>query len=134
MTSHPDSTKSRYPLEIDGVELFDDEDLECAIPGARLVRGPLFKDDFFSDLDKQAKDEAWARYAALSKPRKPRKPTLESVAKQAKAAGASSMTLPDGTTINFSQEPSGELNTPRDASVVASDRIIGLHKRGKRGS
>src|SRR5262249_33495622 len=45
--------------------------------------------DAFSGLNKQAKEQAWERYAALSKPRKrkPSKPTLASVAKQASKAG-----------------------------------------------
>ena len=74
MTSPPNSTKSPYPLEVDGVELFDDEDLACAIPGARLVRGPLFKDDFFSDLKKQAEEEYFANLKPdkATKNRKPK--------------------------------------------------------------
>jgi hypothetical protein len=108
MTSPPNSTKAPYPLEIDGVELFDDEDLACAIPGARLVRGPLFKDDFFSYLKKQAEEE----FAKLpkprpsrpkpSRPRKPSKPTLAEMAKQASKAGievARYEVKPDGTVV-----------------------------------
>jgi hypothetical protein len=68
--------------------------------------------------------------------RKPRKPSIATLIKRAEKSGrpVTSITMPDGTTINFSQEPSGEVDTPRDASVVAPDRIIELCKRGKRGS
>ena len=80
----------------------DDEDLACA--GLRRA----FKDDFFSDLDKQAKEEAWERYAALFKPSKPRKATLASVAKQATKAAiavARYEVKPDGTVVVVTGEP-----------------------------
>ena len=90
----------------------DDEDLACA--GLRRA----FKDDFFSDLDKQAKEEAWERYAALSKPSKPRrppKPGLASVAKAASKAGidvARYEVRPDGTVVVITGTP--EPATPDD--------------------
>ena len=80
----------------------DDEDLACA--GLRRA----FKDDFFSDLDKQAKEEAWERYAALFKPSKPRKATLASVAKQATKAAiavARYEVKPDGTVVVVTGNP-----------------------------
>ena len=80
----------------------DDEDLACA--GLRRA----FKDDFFSDLDKQAKEEAWERYAALSKPRRPPKPGLASVAKAASKAGidvARYEFKPDGTVVAVVGKP-----------------------------
>ena len=80
----------------------DDEDLACA--GLRRA----FKDDFFSDLDKQAKEEAWERYAALSKPRKPRKPTLTSIARAASKAAiavARYEVKPDGTVVVVTGNP-----------------------------
>src|SRR5262249_26208277 len=71
---------------------------------------------------------------AARKPRKPRRPSISKMIEEAERAGkpGTSITMPEGTTINFSQEPSGEVDTP--ASVVAPDRIIELCKRGKRGS
>ena len=80
----------------------DDEDLACA--GLRRA----FKDDFFSDLDKQAKEEAWERYAALFKPSKPRKATLASVAKQATKAAIAVARYefkPDGTVVAVVGKP-----------------------------
>ena len=88
----------------------DDEDLACA--GLRRA----FKDDFFSDLDKQAKEEAWERYAALSKPRRPPKPGLASVAKAASKAGidvARYEVKPDGTIAVVTGKP--ESVAPEDA-------------------
>ena len=80
----------------------DGEDLAC------LDMRRAFKDDFFSDLDKQAKEEAWERYAALFKPSKPRKATLASVAKQATKAAiavARYEVKPDGTVVVVTGNP-----------------------------
>ena len=80
----------------------DGEDLAC------LDMRRAFKDDFFSDLDKQAKEEAWERYAALSKPRRPPKPGLASVAKAASKAGidvARYEFKPDGTVVAVVGKP-----------------------------
>ena len=74
----------------------DDEDLACL--GLRRA----FKDDFFSDLKKQAQEEY---FASLPKPREPpksSKPTLASVAKEARKAGLDPARIeikPDGTYV-----------------------------------
>jgi len=81
----------------------DDEDLACA--GLRRA----FKDDFFSDLDKQAQEEY---FASLPKPRKPRKPSIGKLVDQAKAAGVTSVTLPDGTRLDFGKPESAEPENP----------------------
>ena len=83
----------------------DGEDFACL--GMRRA----FQDNFFSDLDKQAKEEAWERYAALSKPRKPRKPrkpTLTSIARAASKAAiavARYQVKPDGTVVVVTGNP-----------------------------
>ena len=81
----------------------DREDLACA--GLRRA----FKDDFFSDLDKQAQEEY---FASLPKPRKPRKPSIGKLVDQAKAAGVTSVTLPDGTRLDFGKPESAEPENP----------------------
>jgi len=85
----------------------EDEDLACL--GLRRAD----KDDFFSDLDKQWKEQAWERYAALPKPFKPRKPpklNIRTLIEQAKAAGATAVTLPDGTRLDFAGSDSKQVN------------------------
>jgi hypothetical protein len=79
----------------------DSEDLACL--GLRRANDFM---DTFSDLNKQAKEQAWERYAAqLPKPRKlqpPKPPTLANVAKQAGKAGidvARYEVKPDGTVV-----------------------------------
>jgi hypothetical protein len=66
----------------------------------------------------------------LKQRHRPRKPSSARMIVAAQKAGASSVTTPDGTIINFGQESSGA-DAPRDASVVAPDRIVELRKRGK---
>jgi hypothetical protein len=67
--------------------------------------------DAFLGLNKQAKEQAWERYAALSKPRKPRKPrkpTLASVARQANKAAiavARYEVKPDGSVVIVTGTP-----------------------------
>ena len=81
----------------------DGEDLAC------LDMRRAFKDDFFSDLDKQAQEEY---FASLPKPRKPRKPSIGKLVDQAKAAGVTSVTLPDGTRLDFGKPESAEPENP----------------------
>ena len=81
----------------------DREDLACL--GLERVRHP-FKDDFFSDLKKQAQEEY---FASLPKPREPpeppkppKPPTLASVAKDARKAGIDPARIeirPDGSYV-----------------------------------
>ena len=81
----------------------DREDLACL--GLRRA----FEDDFFSDLDKQAQEEY---FASLPKPRKPRKSSIGKLVDQAKAAGVTSVTLPDGTRLDFGKPESAEPENP----------------------
>ena len=85
------------------IDYSDPEVLDCL--GLRRA----FKDDFFSDLKKQAQEEY---FASLPKPRKPRKPSIGKLVDQAKAAGVTSVTLPDGTRLDFGKPESAEPENP----------------------
>jgi hypothetical protein len=65
--------------------------------------------------------------------RKRRKPSLNRAIKAAEKSGkpVSSVTLrPDGSVaLAFGPPEPSEVNAPRDASAVASDRIVELRKR-----
>jgi hypothetical protein len=84
----------------------DREDLACL--GLRRA----FEDDFFSDLKKQAQEEYFANLPKPRKPRKPRKPSIGKLVEQAKAAGVTSVTLPDGTKLDFGKPESAEPENP----------------------
>jgi hypothetical protein len=79
--------------------------------------------------------DSWTLGQDQPKPRRRRKPTLSRALREAKKAGqpVSAATLaPDGSVrVSFGPiEPElSEANAPRDASVVASDRIVELCKR-----
>src|SRR5262245_20625682 len=84
----------------------DREDLACL--GLRRA----FEDDFFSDLKKQAQEEYFANLPKPRKPRKPRKPSIGKLVEQAKAAGVTSVTLLDGTKLDFGKPESAEPENP----------------------
>jgi len=85
--------------ESDDDPILDGEDIACL--GMRRV-------DAWS-LFPARTDEDWEKlFAALQaakgkppKPRKPRKPSIGKLVEQAKAAGVTSVTLPDGTKLDF---------------------------------
>ena len=82
--------------ESDDDPILDGEDIACL--GMRRV-------DAWS-LFPARTDEDWeklfaALQAAKGKPPKPRKPSIGKLVEQAKAAGVTSVTLPDGTKLDF---------------------------------
>jgi hypothetical protein len=89
---------------LDTLADLDGEELACL--GLRRANDFM---DAFSDLNKQAKEQAWERYAAPPRrQRKPRQPTLASVAKQAGKGGievARYEVKPDGTVVIVTGTP-----------------------------
>ena len=101
MTQSPNSTELVDPLaDLDG------EELACL----GLRRG--WASDFYADLNRQALEEAIAQLPKQPKPRKPRKPSIGKLVEQAKAAGVTSVTLPDGTRLDFGKPESAEPENP----------------------
>jgi len=76
----------------------DGEDLACL--GLRRANDFM---DVFADLRRQAHDELVASLPKSPKPPKPRKPSIRELVKQAKAAGATAITLPDGTKLELTK-------------------------------
>ena len=79
----------------------DDEDLACL--GLRRRRAsdddPFFQE--FEELRRKRYEDFLANLPKPRKPRKPRKPSIGKLVEQAKAAGVTSVTLPDGTKLDF---------------------------------
>jgi hypothetical protein len=75
-----------------------------------------------SDKTNASKD-AVAATAANRSPRRQRKPSIATLVKRAEKTGktVTSITTPDGTTINFSQEP-GEANNPWLADIAKATK------------
>jgi len=76
----------------------DDEDLACL--GLRRRRASD-DDPFFEELRRKREEEYLANLLKPRQPRKPRKPSIGKLVEQAKAAGVTSVTLPDGTKLDF---------------------------------
>jgi len=94
------------------IDYSDPEVLDCL--GLRRA----FKDDFFSDLKKQAQEEYFANLPKPPKPSKSRKPSIAAQIKQAEKAGkqVTSITTADGTTLTFTDaEHSGAIKEWDDA-------------------
>jgi hypothetical protein len=90
---------SEPPGDIPILDISDSENIDEDLACLGLRRAD--KDDFFSDLDKQWKEQAWERYAALSKPPKPSKPpkrrirTLVEQVEKATGKTVQAVTLPN---------------------------------------
>ena len=101
MTCPPTTTELLDPLaDLDG------EELACL--GLRRCG----RNDFYADLNRQALEEAIAQLPKQPKPRKPRKPSIGKLVEQAKAAGVTSVTLPDGTKLDFGNPETAEPENP----------------------
>jgi hypothetical protein len=97
---------------------------------------PVLADRFWRDLFVHGRGVLpyIGNYFEPAKPTKRRrKPSIATLLKQAEETGqrVTSITTADGTTLNFGEsKPTDEGNAPRDASVVAPERIVSLRKRG----
>jgi hypothetical protein len=81
------------PIYLDG------EDLACL--GMRRADW----EPFFPRTDEDWEKLFAALQAAKGKPPKPRKPNIRTLIEQAKAAGATAITLPDGTRLELAGAP-----------------------------
>jgi len=105
MTRQPNSTESVDPLAD-----LTSEELSCL--GLRRVNAFT---DWFADLNRQAHEEWLAQLPKPPKPRKPRRPSISKMIAQAeKATGkpVTSITMPDGTKLDFSKPESAEPKNP----------------------
>jgi len=105
MTRQPNSTESVDPLAD-----LTSEELSCL--GLRRVNAFT---EWLADLDRQALEACAAQQPKPPKPRKPPKPNLRTLVKQAEQATGqpvTSVTMPDGTKLDFSKPEPTETENP----------------------